>query len=97
MCIRDSYWRAILAPQEHRKPQKSRIKVHLLTGYTLSTRDQRTPLISLIYSQIHVTIFPPMAKLLYSHINIQHPLIPILASAITRDEIIDGANLCAVL
>ena len=39
---------------------------YLSTGYTLSTRYQWKPLIPLIYSQIHVTIFPPMAKLPYT-------------------------------
>ena len=33
---------------------------------TLSTRNQWTPLIPLLYSQIHVTISSPMAKLLYT-------------------------------
>ena len=49
------YLRAILTPWQHRKPQKSWTKIYLSTGYTLSTWDQKTPLISLIYSQIHVT------------------------------------------
>ena len=48
--------------RQHRKPQKSGTKIYLSTGYTLSTRDQKTPLIPLIYSQIHVTIFSSMAK-----------------------------------
>ena len=34
------------------------------TGYTLSTRNQLTPLIPLIYLQIYVIIFAPMVKLL---------------------------------
>ena len=41
-------------------------KFCLSTWHTISTRDQRTPLTPLIYSQIHVTIFPPMAKLLHT-------------------------------
>ena len=56
--------RTILTPREHRKPQKSGTKIHHSTGYTLSTQDEGTPLIPLMYSQIHVTIFPPTAKLL---------------------------------
>ena len=60
-----SLW-AILTPGEHRKLQKSWTKVYLSTGYTLSTQDQWMPLIPLIYSQIHVTIFPPMEKLLHT-------------------------------
>ena len=60
------YLRAILIPREHRKPQKSRTKIHLSTWYTLSTRDQGTPLTSLTYSQLHLTIFSPMAKLFYT-------------------------------
>ena len=38
------------------------------TRYVLSTRDQRMPLISRMYSQIHVTIFPLMTKLLHTAI-----------------------------
>ena len=60
------YLRAILTPREHRKPEKSRTKINFSTGYTLSTRNQWTLLIPLIYSQIHVTISSPMAKLLYT-------------------------------
>ena len=48
---------------------------------TLSARDQWTPLIPLRYSQIHVTIFPPMAKLLHTLINLQHPTVPLFALA----------------
>ena len=33
------YLRAILTPREHRKPQKSRTKIHFSNGYTLSTRN----------------------------------------------------------
>ena len=60
------YLRAILTPREHRKPQNSRTKINFSTGYTLSTRNQWTLLIPLIYSQIHVTISSPMAMLLYT-------------------------------
>ena len=45
-------------------------KIHLSTRYTLSTRNQWTPLVPLIYSQIHVTIFPLMAKLLNTPIKL---------------------------
>ena len=38
---------------------------HLSIMYTLSTLDQWMPLVPLSYSQIHVTIFPTMAKLLH--------------------------------
>ena len=48
------------------EPQKCRTKIHLSTGYTQSSRDQWTPLIRLIYSQIHDTIISPMAKLLHT-------------------------------
>jgi len=44
--------------------KKFRTKILLSTGYSLSTWNQQTPLMPLIYLQIHVTIFPPMAKLL---------------------------------
>ena len=57
--------RSSLTPRRHREPQKSRTKVHFSTKYTLSTRNQRMPLILLIYSQIHVIKFPPMAKLFH--------------------------------
>ena len=57
---------ANLTPRERRKPQKSQTKIHLPTGYTLSTRDQWTPLMPLICLQIHDIIFPPMAKLLHT-------------------------------
>ena len=53
------YLRGILSPREHRKPQKTPTKIQLSTGYTLSP---------LIYSQIHVTIFSPTAKLLHTPI-----------------------------
>ena len=48
--------------------KKLRTKIHLSIRYTLSTRDQRTLFIPLIYSQIHVTIFPPTAKLIHTPI-----------------------------
>ena len=31
---------SFFTPREHREPQKSRTKIHLSIGYTLSTRDQ---------------------------------------------------------
>ena len=43
------------------------------TGHTLSTQNQWTLLIPLIYSQIHVTLFLPIAQLLCTHINLQQP------------------------
>ena len=52
-----------LHPLERGKLQKSWNKVHLSTGYTLSTQNKWTRLIPLIYAQIHVTIFPPITKL----------------------------------
>ena len=51
----------------------SRTKTHLSTRNTLSTRNPWTPLISLIYSQLHVTIFPPMAKLFHALIITNNP------------------------
>ena len=51
-----------LSNTESRKKIK---KNHFLTRHTLSTRNQWTPLIPLIYSQIHVTVFPPMPKLFH--------------------------------
>ena len=60
----------ILTPREHRKPQKSQTKIHLSTRHTLCTRNQWTPLVPLIYSQIYVTIFVlPMAKLLHTPVK----------------------------
>ena len=38
-------------------------------GFLLSTQNQWMPHIPLIYSQIHVTIFPPMARLLLTLIK----------------------------
>ena len=51
--------RPILTPRKHRKPKKN-----LSTGFTLSTQNQWMPPIPLIYSEVHVTIFPPIARLL---------------------------------
>ena len=48
--------------ESHKKFEK---KVHFLTRYTLSTQNQWTPPIPLIYSKIHVTAFPPMPKLFH--------------------------------
>ena len=56
------YLRAILTPREHRKKISDENSSFNWVHSTL--RDQRTSLIPLIYSLIHVTIFPPMAKLL---------------------------------
>ena len=53
---------------EHRKPQKSRTKIHLSTRQTTSMRNQRTPLIPLIY----VTIYAPTAKLLHTLIKVNN-------------------------
>ena len=70
--------RTILALQEHRKPPNSRRKIHLSTGYTLSySWGQWTPFIPLIYSCHHISPYgkaPP-----HSHINLQHPTIPLFA------------------
>ena len=44
-------------------------EIHLSTWYTPSSIHQWMPLMPLIYSQIHVTRFPPMAKLLYARIK----------------------------
>ena len=56
-----------------RKPRNSGTKMHFSTEHTLSTRNQWMPLVPFINSQIHVTPFPPMAKLLHTHKSLQYP------------------------
>ena len=41
--------------------------------------DLHTELMNASYSQIHVTIFPPMAKLLYTLIQTTTPTVPLFA------------------
>ena len=49
--------------------RKNLEKKFISTGYTLISRDQWTLHIRLIFSQIRVTIFPPMAKFLHTPIQ----------------------------
>ena len=78
--IRQNQWRAILIFPDHSHHnmticgrQNLKQKIYLSTGHILSPWKQQTPLIPLIHSQIHITLFPPMAKPLYTHKSQQHP------------------------
>ena len=56
---------------ENRNKLKSKLRtrLHLTTRDTLFTRNQWMSLMRLIYSQIHVTIFPAIAKQLHTPIK----------------------------
>ena len=46
----------------HGNTEESRTKIYFLTGHTLSTRNQWTPLMPLSYSQIQITLLLPIAS-----------------------------------
>ena len=63
LCFQVTTWKCSLSVHH------GNMEIHFSTRYTLATWKQWMPLVSLIHSQIHVTIFPPMAKLFHTFIK----------------------------